>query len=93
MPEMQIVDVSVHGVNLRLLSEEPEEVIALAKELEMNIISLVNQYPRIKDINLLTLACLKALEDNKRLKLEIKELVAEREKLNNTVQGFLYSID
>ena len=93
MSEMKVVDVLVYGQTLSLISDKPHEVKLLVEELESRIKSLVTQYPGAKPMNVLTLACLNILEESKKLKNVNNELTSERDKLNRTIQGFLYNID
>ena len=93
MSELQSIDLFIFGTKITLYSDKPDEVKALAAELDEKINSLVGQYLGTEPKIILTLACLKALEENKKLKEELLKLSVEREKLDMTLQGFFYSID
>lgn len=93
MSNMHSVDVVIFGTRVSLLTDEPQEISRLADELNRHLNLLANQYPGVKQNLILTLECLKLLEENKKLNMEMTELSIEREKLNKTLQNFLSKID
>ena len=93
MNESKTIEVSIFGTKLTLLTDKPEELISLAEELDNQITELAAQYPGAKQNMILTLACLRYLEDNQKIKKDTKHFLSEREKINNAIQSFLYNID
>ena len=95
MSDLTVVDIRIHGEAISIMSANPDDVKALADELNNMLNALVNQYPTAssKPLKIMALACLKTLEENKKLKLQNDELSLQRDKLNDSLQAFFYNID
>ena len=74
MAEPKIVDVFLFDTKTSILSDKPDSVISLSKELDKTIKDILKQFPTAKPINVFTLACLTAMEENKNLKKQLKNI-------------------
>jgi len=87
MDKLQNIELMIYGTQINISTDEPAEMMKLAEELNHQLLSLASNYPGVKQNVILTLACLKALGDSKKLNKENLKLSEERDKVNKTLQG------
>ena len=92
MSNLQGVDVSILGTKLYLSTDKPQELHQLVTELDNHLSNLAKLYPNEELTKIITLACLQYLEEIKKLKIDVDQLLLEKENINKIVHGFLYSI-
>ena len=89
MIERKNINVNVFGTDVSILTDEPIELLKLAKELDTKLRGMQKDYPNIKNTVILTLAYIQTSNENKKLENQLTELLLEREKLTKTMQGFV----
>ena len=85
------VEMTVFKTKISILTDEPVEMLILADELNKQLDTLANQYPGTPPNLILTLECLKLLEENKKMKNENTSFSKERDKIEMTLRDFFGS--
>jgi len=93
MPKEQSIEISILGIKITMVTDQPNEMYALAQALNNELQELTGQYPGAKPTYLLIFGCLKMLQENKTLKEGNDLLKEERERINKALQGFFIDID
>jgi len=88
MPKEQSIEISILGIKITMGTDQPNEMYALAQELNNELQQLTSQYPGAKPTYLLIFGCLKLMLENKTLKEGYDLLKDEREKIDKALQGF-----
>jgi len=84
---MQNIDLTIFGVKMNVSTEVPNEMKQRAGELDKELCLLASQHPGAKPNLILTVACLKIMEDCEKLRKENALLTEEREKLNKALRS------
>jgi cell division protein ZapA (FtsZ GTPase activity inhibitor) len=92
MPKEQNVDVTIFGIKISLITDEPEEMIVLANDLNIELENLAKEYPGINQNLILILSNLNQLDKLKKKQKEIAELMTERENLDIKLKSILTDI-
>jgi len=93
MKKEQEIDIFFMRTKIKMVTDQPGEMYALADEVNKEIAEIADQYPGAKQNELFIFACIKILQTKKELQEKYDSFEKERENINNAIDSVFSDIE